>query len=132
MKIKQNGNIMQVDLCNEDVKDMSTVLYSNALIIPIGADVKNLGNAEIKINIKALPKETAKEKILPRPVIRDKNDKLVKDYSLREWYLKLQEEIFEVMQTQADIDRDWNATIYDDVTEELVDWHIQPEIQSYA
>ena len=42
------------------------------------------------------------EKILPRPVIRDKNDKLVKDYSIRDWYLKLQEEIFEVMENVTD------------------------------
>ena len=62
-----------------------------------------------KIVIENVPAETGKKilgfiygtlnkKILPRPVIRDKNDKLVKDYSLREWYLKLQEEIFEAFE----------------------------------
>ena len=61
------------------------------------------------------------EKILPRPVIRDGNDKLVADYSLRDWHLKLQEEIFEVLQTQADIDRDWNGTVDDNVAEEIAD-----------
>lgn len=35
------------------------------------------------------------EKILPRPVVRDGNGKLAKDYSSRDWFLKLQEEIFE-------------------------------------
>ena len=37
------------------------------------------------------------EKILPCPVVRDKSGKLAKDYSSRDWYLKLQEEIFEVI-----------------------------------
>ena len=37
------------------------------------------------------------EKNLPRPVVRDGNGKLAKDYSSRDWYLKLQEEIFEVI-----------------------------------
>ena len=124
MKIKQNGNIMQVDLCNEDVKDMSTVLYSNALIIPIGADVKNLGNAEI--NIKALPKETAKEKIMPRPVVRDGNGKLVKEeYDFRDWYLKLQEEFFEMAESsaffQAGIEVQGLNQSYERLAEELAD-----------
>lgn len=35
------------------------------------------------------------ENIFPRPVIRDGNGKLTKDYSTRDWFLKLQEEIFE-------------------------------------
>ena len=61
------------------------------------------------------------EKIFPRPVVRDGNGKLAKDYSPRDWYLKLQEEIFEVLQTQADIDRDWNGTVDDNVAEELAD-----------
>lgn len=42
--------------------------------------------------------DTAKIKnILPRPVIRDGNGKFTKDYSTRDWLLKLQEEIFEVI-----------------------------------
>ena len=39
-----------------------------------------------------------KENILPRPVIRDGNGKLTKDYLPRDWYLKLQEEIFEAFE----------------------------------
>ena len=42
------------------------------------------------------------EKILPRPVVRDGNGKLATDYSPRDWYLKLQEEIFEVMENVTD------------------------------
>ena len=61
------------------------------------------------------------EKNMPRPVVRDGNGKLAKDYTSRDWYLKLQEEIFEVMEAQADIDRDWNATVYEDVAEEIAD-----------
>ena len=38
------------------------------------------------------------EKILPRPVVRDKSGKMTKDYSPRDWYLKLQEEIFETVE----------------------------------
>ena len=58
--------------------------------------------------------------ILPRPVIRDDNGKLTK-CSPCYWYLKLHEEIFEVMVVQADIERDWNARDYDDVAEEIAD-----------
>ena len=39
-----------------------------------------------------------KEKILPRPVIRDGNGKLIKNHTPRDFYLKLQEEIFEVFE----------------------------------
>lgn len=35
------------------------------------------------------------EKILPRPVVRDGNGKLIKDHTPRDFYMKLQEEIFE-------------------------------------
>ena len=38
-----------------------------------------------------------KENNLPRPVIHDGNGKLIKDYTSRDFYLKLQEEIFEAM-----------------------------------
>ena len=61
------------------------------------------------------------ENILPRPVIRDDNGKIIKDYSPCDFYLKLQEEIFEVMEVQADFDRDWNSRTYDDIAEEIVD-----------
>ena len=37
------------------------------------------------------------ENILPRPVIRDGNGKRIKDYTMRDFYLKLQEEIFETI-----------------------------------
>ena len=40
--------------------------------------------------------------ILPRPVIRDKNGKLTRDYSTRDWFLKLQEEIFEAFEESND------------------------------
>ena len=36
-------------------------------------------------------KNPTQEKILPRPVVRDKNGKLAKDYTSRDWHLKLQE-----------------------------------------
>lgn len=61
------------------------------------------------------------ENTLPRPVIRDGNGKLTKNYSTFDWYLKLQEEIFEVMEVEADINRDWNARSYEDVAEEIAD-----------
>ena len=41
--------------------------------------------------------EDFNENILPCPVVRDKNGKLIKDHSPRDFYLKLQEEIFEVI-----------------------------------
>ena len=43
--------------------------------------------------------EEEEEKILPRPVIRDGNGKLIADHTPRDFYLKLQEEIFEVMES---------------------------------
>ena len=61
------------------------------------------------------------ENILPRPVICDGNGKRIKDYTPCDFFLKLQEEIFEVMEVQADIDRDWNGRDYDDVAEEIAD-----------
>ena len=39
------------------------------------------------------------EKILPRPVIRDGNGKLIADHTPRDFYLKLQEEIFDTIET---------------------------------
>ena len=64
----------------------SSVLYSNAIIVPCGADVRELGNKKVKIEI--VP-ETQNKNILPRPVVRDGNGKLTTHYSLRDWYLKL-------------------------------------------
>lgn len=45
--------------------------------------------------IKEIDEGTFNKNILPRPVIRDGNGKLIKDHSPRDFYLKLQEEIFE-------------------------------------
>ena len=41
--------------------------------------------------------DTVTKKILPRPVIRDGNGKLIKNHTPRDFFLKLQEEIFEVI-----------------------------------
>ena len=68
--------------------------------------------------ISAVLKEDNFEKILPRPVIRDGNGKFTKNYSTRDWFMKLQEEIFEVMETIADGKDD----IYDEyIAEEIAD-----------
>ena len=76
-----------------------------------------------KIVIEKVPAETGKkilefiygtqnEKIMPQPVIRDGNGKLIKDHTLRDFYMKLQEEIFEVM----------NSSMYaDEMAEEIAD-----------
>ena len=49
---------------------------------------------------------------MPQPVIRDGNGKLIKDHTPRDFYLKLQEEIFEVM----------NSSMYaDEMAEEIAD-----------
>ena len=58
------------------------------------------------------------EKILPRPVIRDGNGKLIKDHTPRDFFLKLQEEIFEVMEAIADGKDDIDD---DNVAEEIAD-----------
>lgn len=49
------------------------------------------------------------EKILPRPVIRDGNGKRIKDHTPRDFFLKLQEEIFEAIE---------NLEIYNQMTVE--------------
>ena len=60
---------------------------------------KNLTDVQERKLVDFLAKDLVKpEKILPRPVIRDKNDKLIADYSIRDWFLKVQEEIFEVQE----------------------------------
>ena len=48
--------------------------------------------------ISQILKKDNEENILPRPVIRDGNGKLIRDYTPREFYLKLQEEIFEAFE----------------------------------
>ena len=58
------------------------------------------------------------EKILPRPVVRDGNGKLAKDYSSRDWYLKLQEEIFETVEDYF-IDFSYNQPVK--TAEEIAD-----------
>jgi len=40
------------------------------------------------------------ETILPRPVLKDGNGKLIKDHTPQDFYMKLQEEIFEVMESE--------------------------------
>ena len=73
-----------------------TVTYENNKIVieNISADF----GKKIMNFIYAGNKEKSTEKILPRPVMRDGNGKLAKDYSSRDWYLKLQEEIFETVE----------------------------------
>ena len=50
--------------------------------------------------------DTVPKKILPRPVIRDGNDKLIADHTPRDFFLKLQEEIFETIEKAMFIDGD--------------------------
>ena len=64
----------------------------------------------------------------PRPVVRDKSGKLAKDYSPRDWYLKLQEEIFEVQEAYKDevdffddYDFDIDGCLFPKTAEEIVD-----------
>ena len=61
------------------------------------------------------------EKILPHPVIRDGNGKLIADHTPRDFFLKLQEEIFEVMEAQAYLDYESTAANEEDVAEEIAD-----------
>ena len=68
------------DLCRKDIESLKVVQENSLELQKI---IENLN-----------------EKILPRPVIRDGNGKLTKDYSSRDWFLKLQEEIFEVMESE--------------------------------
>ena len=62
-----------------------------------------------------------KEKILPRPVIRDGNGKLIKNHTPRDFFLKLQEEIFEVMEAQATLDYETTSANEENVAEEIAD-----------
>ena len=64
--------------------------------------------------------------ILPSPVVRDKNGKLIKDHSPKDFFLKLQEEIFEVIDAVnvKDIfDEDLSSDIFpnDHIAEEIAD-----------
>ena len=98
----------------------SSVLYSNAIIVPCGADVRELGNKKVKIEI--VP-ELENKNVLPRPVVRDGNGKLVKDYSARDWYLKLQEEIFEVSESiMEDVHAEITAEEIADVITVCISW----------
>lgn len=49
------------------------------------------------------------ENILPRPVVRDGNGKLIKNHTARDFYLKLQEETFEAVEAL----RDWKESAND-------------------
>ena len=91
-----------------------------AIYRPDGILLQNMRRDEVdKINTLIAEMETKNKlnkNILPRPVIRDGNGKLIRDYSPRDWYLKLQEEIFEVM--QLSLLRD----VYEEeISEELAD-----------
>ena len=69
-----------MELCDKDVESLKVVQENS---VELQKMIENLN---------------ADENILPRPVIRDGNGKLIKDQTPREFYLKLQEEIFEVME----------------------------------
>lgn len=57
-----------------------------------------------------------KEKVLPRPVIRDGKGKLIKNHTPRDFYLKLQEEIFEVVDAKIFGDEEVAEEIADVIT----------------
>lgn len=59
------------------------------------------------------------ENILPRPVICDGNGKRIKDYTTRDFFLKLQEEIFEVVDQHYM--RDWSGSTNIGIAEEIAD-----------
>ena len=64
------------------------------------------------------------ESILPRPVIRDGNGKLIADHTPRDFYLKLQEELFESVDVifrnafEWELGKSYTATD-DEVAEEI-------------
>ena len=66
-----------MELCDKDVESLKVVQENS---VELQKMIENLN---------------ADENILPRPVIRDGNGKLIKDHSPRDFFLKLQEEIFE-------------------------------------
>ncbi len=59
------------------------------------------------------------EKILPRPVIHDGNGKRIKNYTPSDFYLKFQEEIFEVVDQHYM--RDWSGSTNIGIAEEIAD-----------
>lgn len=68
---------------------------------PAGLNDKDLDSLKsIKNDSEELQKliENLNENILPRPVIRDGNGKLIKNHTPQDFYLKLQEEIFEAFE----------------------------------
>ena len=88
---------------------------------------ENLTEEEEKILIDLCAGRLQTEgKILPRPVVRDGNGKLVKEeYDFRDWYLKLQEEFFEMAESsaffQAGIEVQGLNQSYERLAEELAD-----------
>ena len=62
------------------------------------------------------------QNVLPRPVVRDGNGKLTKDYSSRDWYLKLQEEIFEVADMAKLYNKNCAAKEIADVITVCISW----------
>lgn len=56
------------------------------------------------------------EKILPHPVLKDGNGKLIKDHSVRDFYLKLQEEIFEAVEVYLYDDEKFAEEVADIIT----------------
>ena len=59
--------------------------------------------------------------ILPRPVVRDGNGELIKDLTPRKFFLKLQEEILEVMEAQAYFVFKPTPATEENVAEEIAD-----------
>ena len=81
---------------------------------PDGILLKKIKRNEIdEINFFIAEMESKnKINILPRPVVRDGNGKLIKDHTPRDFYLKLQDEIFEAMSV---------STFRDEFAEEVTD-----------
>ena len=76
----------------------------------------------LPFDVKVITENTEKN-ILPRPVIRDGNGKLATHYSLRDWYLKLQEEIFEVSESiMEDVHAEITAEEIADVITVCISW----------
>ena len=74
---------------------MNVYTAPNGQVVIEEATVKELQSLySTMVKISGAPIKT--KNILPRPVIRDGNGKLTKNYSTRDWFMKLQEEIFEV------------------------------------
>ena len=96
-----------------------------AIYRPDGILLQNMRRDEVdKINTLIAEME-AKNKlnknILPRPVVCDGKGKLTKNYSSRDWYLKLLEKILEVMKAVRKEETSLNYDYEDDVAEEIAD-----------